>query len=212
MGRVDFREVCGSWKNSYLWSESTCSMKQEPLPQKRVFHWLCDSQFGSPLDYCLHLICTLSWTWWSLRYFPTWVILWSYNSATLFFCPCKRVYSKQWMFARQSFYPRYILSSAAAEDQRIKQNCHILHWSCWDMGAGIHPTGCHWGDRFDHRQMIDRGDFSNHSSKISRSSSVSSLQLQSGNILADSCPDCSCSLSLIHKHMCMCTSKGTSYR
>lgn len=25
--------------------------------------------------------------------------------------------------------------------------------------AGIHPTDCPWSDRFDHRLMIDRGDF-----------------------------------------------------
>lgn len=75
------------------------------------------------------------------------------------------------------------------------------------VGTGIHPAGCHGGDWFDQRQMIDRGDFLNHCGKISQSSFVSSLQLQSGNILADSCPDCSCCLSLTHKHMCMCTTE-----
>lgn len=69
------------------------------------------------------------------------------------------------------------------------------------MGTGIHPADCHLGDKFDHRQMTDRGDFLNHCSKISQSSFVSSLQLQSGNILADSCPDCSCCLSYTQAHM-----------
>lgn len=53
----------------------------------------------------------------------------------------------------------------------------------------------------DHRLVTDRGDFLNLWGKIIQGSFVRSLQLQAGNILAGSCPDCSCCLSHTNTHL-----------
>ena len=126
-------------------------------------------------------------------------------------CTHNRAYSKEDGFAAQPFCPKSILQAAATHEQTAKKKCWLSHWSSWGVGTGIHPTDCYPGDRFDHRRMIDRGDFLNLHSKISQKSFVCSVQLQAGNILAGSCPGCSRSLCLSRKqtHVYVCTTKCT---
>lgn len=73
-------------------------------------------------------------------------------------------------------------------------------------GTGIHLTDCPRGDRFDHRLMIDRSDFSNHCGKINQGSFVSSFNCKQGTSWqAAALSAHALSVSRTCKYMCVCT-------